>query len=378
MKTFQVSALLMATVLFFSLSFSAPVFAITPKPSGWVTDAKWSGQRWGVIEIMPAIVKKGSTLRVQGIVVGGPAAIPYWGCTEWGWSPNGTFGIGIYSRGINDLLVKEAGAPPPLGWENRISDTCYCYLSTWGASGGCSSKEVQPNFFIQRPAQAAPMETYYDLGHRISVSMNPRSNGWQLVGVEFSGTAGVGWSDTARDYVYLLGDLSELDEDSDQDGLPDVWEIAHDPALGNGDPLSKFSGGPVSTAKSVASRQSLAIPSNGSLIDPFAPREPNWVAKDENDWDGDGISNKDEYLNWYDNLLDSNGIPYDPTVINTGPRGDLNGDGKTNLADAILAMGALAGNGNDGSQSGLVAGFDIDGDNRTGLQEVSFILRSLL
>jgi len=112
--------------------------------------------------------------------------------------------------------------------------------------------------------------------------------------------------------------------------LPDIWEIAHDSTLGAGDSLDNFSGGPVTQAVSMGS-----IPTTvNAVINPFAPRGESWVSGGVNDWDGDGISNRDEYLAWYNNLTDNNGISYDPTVINMGQPNVGDGSGNTNTGSS--------------------------------------------
>ena len=336
---------IVTTCFVFSLT-AASALAMEPKPTQYVEDAVW-WKTWGVVQIVPAIVKQGSTLMIHGSVVGGPAADPYWGCTEWGWSPNGTHAIGIYCSqlGVKDLLTREAGDPPPLGWKNRISDTCYCSLSAWGASGGCKTREVYPTFFERRVEQEPGFQ--FNRGHKTITTVNPPSyNYWKMVVVEFSGTAGVGHSDAARDYVYVLGDLTALEEDSDGDGLPDVWEIAHDPALGSGDPLGKFSGGPVESNNASLSSSGIMLRQASSGCpgtDPYAPRGEDWVRVSPNDWDGDRTSNKDEYLKWYNNELDEDGVPYDPTVINSSAAlnacPDCSGDAVV-LKDTIFLRGS--------------------------------------
>ncbi len=63
----------------------------------------------------------------------------------------------------------------------------------------------------------------------------------------------------------------------------------------------------------------LALPCQGiGICHPYAPMDPDWIPAGPNDWDGDGFSNKDEYLKWKRKITDSNDLPYDPTVINTG------------------------------------------------------------
>jgi len=299
------------------LSFYYPTVSVAemaPKPTS-IKDAIWGASIWGVVEAVPKIVKDGSTIIVHGMVVGGPAADPYWSCTQWGWSPNGTFkigvGVAINKDVLSDSESRDAGDPPPLGWENRISDTCYCSLSSWGASGNCDTREAYPTYF-KRTTHELPELDYASGLKAVFTVVKPWSfNYWAQVTSQFIGEASVGNYDSAYDYVYVIGDLTALEEDTDEDGLPDVWEIAHDPTLGVGDPLSKFSGGDIApsniTTKSV----------ENIIENPYLPRSATWVSKGPNDWDGDGISNKDEYLKWYNNEVDGNGIPFDPTIINS-------------------------------------------------------------
>lgn len=308
------------TVFFITvfLSFYYPTMSVAemaPKPTN-AKNAMWGASIWGIVEAVPKIIKDGSTMLIHGMVVGGPAANPYWGCTQWGWSPNGTDTItngsqvSSYLSNVSDSETRDAGDPPPLGWENRISDTCYCSIGTWGASGNCNTREVFPTYF-KRTTHEDPQLDYAG-GLKTQVTAMPWSfNYWTTVTSTFYGQASVGHHDTAVDYVYVIGDLTALDEDTDADGLPDVWEIAHDPALGNGDPLSKFSGGDI-----VTSNKTTRTVAN-IIENPYLPRSATWVSKGANDWDGDGISNRDEYLKWYSNQVDDNGIPFDPTIINS-------------------------------------------------------------
>jgi hypothetical protein len=293
-----------------------------PKPQDWLQDAMWGSERWGVVEAVPLAVKKGTRLRIQGVVVGGPAADPYWGCTDHGWAANGTFAIGIYMRGLNDVGSREASDPPPLGWEDRVSDTCYCTVSAWGASGSCSTREVYPALFQRRPPEASGLEAVFSSGHQAERTADPGgANYWDRISVEFSGNASVGHSARAYDTLLTIGDLSALDEDTDGDGLPDIWEVAHDPAPGVGDPLSKFTGGPTITSRLLdwlvpVAHAAVPLTSNHTERSRYAPREAGWVSRGPTDWDGDGISNQDEYAHWLNDEVDDYGYAYDPTVIN--------------------------------------------------------------
>ncbi len=59
--------------------------------------------------------------------------------------------------------------------------------------------------------------------------------------------------------------------------------------------------------------------------------------------------------------------------------GDINGDGKVDLADAVLALKVMAGLGQTGVRANYAAsGADINGDGKVGLQEIEFILQTVL
>jgi len=138
----------------------ATAFALENKPDAAI--AKWSGQNWGIVKIAPRIARYGDQIHIHGIVVGGPAAYPFWSCSQYSaWTANGTSsisitipgdwdmpnsGIDIFGNKVN-VMTEDGGDPPPYGWENRISDTCYCFVTDFGASGGCESGEVQPLLF---------------------------------------------------------------------------------------------------------------------------------------------------------------------------------------------------------------------------------------
>jgi len=66
----------------------------------------------------------------------------------------------------------------------------------------------------------------------------------------------------------------------------------------------------------VASQQ-VQVLSEAEWVNPYAPSEPGWVSAGPDDWDGDGFSNKEEYLKWKNNKKDSNDWPFDPTLINS-------------------------------------------------------------
>jgi hypothetical protein len=51
--------------------------------------------------------------------------------------------------------------------------------------------------------------------------------------------------------------------------------------------------------------------------------------------------------------------------------GDVNGDGKVNLADALLALKVVAGN----PPAGLNLGADVNGDGKIGMAEIIYILQ---
>lgn len=199
-------------------------------------------------------------------------------------------------------MTRDGRDPPPYGWEDRLSDTCYCVVTDFGASGGCESREDQPDLFTMMD-QFNPREGNVQFATVLSGS------GWTGINATFGGTVSVGWSDWATDYVYVVSDDSQLNEDSDNDDLPDAWEYAHSPNQS----LDDFAGGSIesNTEKKILS-------DTEDWVNPYAPSDPDWISAGPNDWDGDGISNKDEYLKWTNNEKDTNDWPYDPTVINSG------------------------------------------------------------
>ena len=307
-----------ACVILFCIAIlcSVTAFALEPKPDA--TAAKWSGENWGIVKIVPRMVKYGDQIHIHGILVGGAASSPFWSCSQYSaWTANGTdtislavppgwdmqyTGIDINGSKVN-VMTKAGGEPPPYGWEDRISDTCYCYVTDFGANGGCQSREVQPDLFRM-------MDEFNPREGNVQFATVLSGSGWTGLSVAFSGWVGVGWYDRARDYVYVVSDESQLNEDSDNDDLADAWEYAHSPTQS----LDDFAGG-----NAVASRQSqqVQVLSEAEWVDPYAPSEPGWVSAGPDDWDGDGFSNKEEYLKWKNNKKDSNDWPFDPTLINS-------------------------------------------------------------
>jgi len=81
---------------------SVKVFALEQKPDTKV--AMWSGSNWGIVKILPRIVKNGDEVQIHGIVVGGPASDPYWSCSQYeAWKANGTSSISITVPGEWDM-----------------------------------------------------------------------------------------------------------------------------------------------------------------------------------------------------------------------------------------------------------------------------------
>lgn len=290
------------------------VYAIPARPTR--EDALWSGQVWGRAFVLPRIARHGDQIYMRGSVLGGPAADPWWSCSQYSaWTANGTSSISlvvpgtwqmpftgydIFDNKVN-VMQKDGGEKPPYGWANRISDTCYCEVTTFGATGGCESREIQPHLFFM-------MDPLHPGEGNVQFAKVTSQSGWYPIQVQFVGYAGVGWSDWARDYVYVVSDESQLAEDSDGDGLPDAWEYAHSPTQS----LDDFTGGPIE-------RAALATRGARTWVSPYAPREPDWVSAGPRDWDGDGASNTDEYLAWLAGARDGAGLPFDPTVINVTP-----------------------------------------------------------
>jgi hypothetical protein len=307
-----------ACVILFCIAIlcSVKAFALEPKPDA--TTAKWSGENWGIVRILPRMIKYGDQVHIHGMIVGGAASSPFWSCSQYSaWTANGTGTISITVPGDWDMpytgidnngskvnvMTKDGGDPPPYGWEDRISDTCYCYITDFGANGGCQSGEVQPDLFRM-------MDEFNPREGNVQFATVLSGSGWKGLSVAFSGWVGVSWYDRATDYVYVVSDESLLNEDSDHDGLPDAWEYAHSPTQS----LDDFAGG-----NAVASQQSqqVQVLSEAEWVNPYAPSEPGWVSAGPDDWDGDGFSNKEEYLKWKNNKKDSNDWPFDPTFINS-------------------------------------------------------------
>lgn len=271
--------------------------AIEPRPTG--SDALWSGETWGQIQVIPAITKAANSVTVRATVVGGPAGNPSWHCSQYsGWVAAGTSSIYFvipedwsftsgesFVRSIGGRVTVQdssAGDPPPYGWEDRVSDTCYCSVGTFGASGGCATREVLPTF-----AKAFQQEI---------VAPSPLGR-WVRIDAGFSGWNGVAWGDTAVSYVYVMAEGESL-EDVDGDGLADVWEIAH---FGN-----------------------LTTAGVGTSYP-----------------DDDDVDDQTEYANWLNDTTDGDGLQYDPTAKNTAPGSGTGGVGCGSLNAATLGAAGL-------------------------------------
>jgi hypothetical protein len=306
-----------ACVILFCITIlcSVRAFALEPKPDA--TTAKWSGENWGIVRIVPRMIKYGDQVHIHGILVGGSASSPFWSCSQYSaWTANGTSSISIAVPGDWDMpytgidnngskvnqMTKDGGEPPPYGWEDRISDTCYCVVTDFGAEGGCQSREVQPDLFRM-------MDEFNPREGNVQFATVLSSSGWTGLSVAFSGWVGVGWYDRASDYVYVVSDESLLEEDSDHDGLSDAWEYAHSPTHN----LDDFAGGDIGPTTNTR-----VLSDTEDWVNPYAPSDPDWISAGPNDWDGDGFSNKDEYWKWRNNEKDINDWPYDPTLINSG------------------------------------------------------------
>lgn len=284
-----------------------------PDPS----PALWGSDVWGVLKVAPRMARYGDTVFLHGLVVGGPASDPWWSCSQYeAWVANGTSEIGVVVPGdwgmvgtghdifgnLVHVATRDGGEEPPYGWDARVSDTCYCVVDTFGASGGCESREVRPVMFRM-------MDLFNPREGNVQRATVTSRSGWVPLEARFSGRAGVGWSAGAVDYVYVLTDEGALTEDLDGDGISDAWEYAHSPNKS----LDDFGAPPV--GKRLAPLD--AEPPR--WVSPYAPGEPGWVVATPGDWDGDGFSDADEYRRWLDRGVDGAGVPFDPTVINTRP-----------------------------------------------------------
>lgn len=321
---------------------SGPARALDPKPEDH--PARWSGEVWGRVRAVPAIARHGDQIHLHGLVVGGPAADPWWSCSQYsGWVANGTSEIVLvvpgdwqmpndghdYFDNLVNIMKRDQGELPPYGYANRLSETCYCEVTTFGAQGGCASREHQPMLFHM-------MDPMNPREGNVQFATVQSGHGWTMVQARFSGRAGVGWSDTANDYVYVVPADAPLDEDVDGDGLPDAWEYAHSPNRN----LDDFSAATPSASASRALARGEAGATGG--VDPYAPKEAGWVPAAVGDWDGDGISDREEYRRWKSRAVDGDGIPYDPTYINAPSRAADDGCG---VASVGLEVG--------GSERGL-------------------------
>lgn len=256
--------------------------AIEPRPAS--TMAQWSGELWGELQVVPAITKAGNSITARAIVRGGPAGNPSWHCSQYStWVAAGTSDINIvipdewsfasgpgFVRAIGGRVMVQqssAGDPPPYGWEDRVSDTCYCYVDTWGASGGCATREVTPTFAT---------------AHQEEILAPGATNKWVAIAGEFGGWNGVAWFDSAVAYVYVIDEETEL-TDVDEDGIADEWEIAHFGDLTTADETSSYD-------------------------------------------DGDDVDDFTEYHRWKEDTRDGDGVQYDPTAKNTA-RDNSNDDG---------------------------------------------------
>ncbi len=261
-------------MLVFCISASAS-FALGPRPSP--KHAEWWGETWGEVQITPAITKPTNSVTVIAKVVGSAAGSPLWSCSQYSaWVAHGTNAITIgipvdwkftTGEGAADgstrfmSETRDPGDPPPYGWEDRISDTCYCYTDYFGASGGCASGEVRPTLYGGGGGNNYQQEV-----------LATRAYGeWTGISARFDGWVGVGWSDTAMSYLAVI-DGTEEREDNDDDSLWDAWEFVY------------F--GDLTTADATT------------------------------DYDDDGVTDFTEYSRWDHNRLDAQGMQYDPTVMN--------------------------------------------------------------
>ncbi len=67
---------------------------------------------------------------------------------------------------------------------------------------------------------------------------------------------------------------------------------------------------------------------------------------------------------------------YTYTAVDIVNKGDLNGDGVTDLTDAIIALQVITGfNPAQLRSDYAVSGTDVNGDNRVGMEELIYILQ---
>ncbi len=325
-KQFNFSILYVSITVFFSIILlnAVPSVAWSPKPAPKY--AEWSGEKWGMVVVYPTIARHGDEIMARGVISGGPASDPWWSCSQYShWTANGTGNLKLQFPGswevpqavkltsyniVEASESKESGDAPP----DDYSETCYCKITTFGAQGGCESREWQPTLFH------VPNFMNPNAGiNRFAIVKS--GEGWIPITAIFSGRAGVGHVDWAIDHIYIIPEPSArnvsknisksdlpavLREDTDNDGLPDIWELASSP----NESLNDFAGG-----ESEYDPAPVAI-SEEEWVNPYSPRLASWTPRSVNDWDGDGFSNMEEFENWWNRKKDGNGMPFDPTVIN--------------------------------------------------------------
>jgi len=209
--------------------------------------------------------------------------------------------------------------------------------------------------------------------------------------------------------------------DSDNDGIPDWWESQHglDPDNADdaaedtdGDGLSDLSEYMAGTAPDNADSDGDGVsdgdeieagtdPADGTISDPEDVPDtdkdgiPDWVEERHGtdpqtddasvDSDNDGLSNAEELAagsNPANPDSDGDGVSdgdevaagTDPIISEVVP-GDMHGDGKVDLKDAILCLKVLAGFADPGKIN-LTA--DVNSDGRIGFEDMFFVLEKLV
>lgn len=161
---------------------------------------------------------------------------------------------------------------------------------------------------------------------------------------------------------------TELIADSDSDGMLDTWERNHFGDLSHDGTVDSDSDG----LTDLQEYQNNTDPNNSDSDDDGIP--DGWEVAyglnplfddANNDPDGDGYTNIEEY--------EAGTNPQNP-ASHPG-LGDVNGDGEITISDAILALQVACGM--DTSGTGISLDADVNGDGKIGIEEVIYIFQKV-